>query len=159
METALPIQGLNCPTGQFDSGLSPNQKKCGCTMMPLTTKGKVIDSETNKPFEAGLVNIYNLDTKQGTTPKADGSFILEAMPHHNIQVSFVGYKTTKLKASQLPSTVNLVADDLLDEVVITATKKDDKDKKSSRYVLWGLAALAVVYIVANKDKKKPNTVA
>ncbi|MBE7646234.1 hypothetical protein G1K66_10660 [Tenacibaculum finnmarkense] len=83
---------------------------------------KVIDAASNEilPFSA----IVNLRTKQGVEADENGNFTLTGHNGDIIQVSFVGYKSVKLPLSQINGTISLVADGLLDEVVITAKKKN-----------------------------------
>ncbi|ALU75252.1 hypothetical protein AUW17_08255 [Tenacibaculum dicentrarchi] len=83
---------------------------------------KVIDAASNEilPFSA----IINLRTKQGVEADENGNFTLTGHNGDIIQVSFVGYKSVKLPLSQINGTISLVADGLLDEVVITAKKKN-----------------------------------
>ncbi|WP_299134562.1 carboxypeptidase-like regulatory domain-containing protein [uncultured Tenacibaculum sp.] len=154
MESSLPIIGLACPGVQsFDTGVSPNQVKCGCTMKK-EVKGKVIDSVTGLPFEAGLVNVYNVNTKKGTTTQVNGTFVIEASPQDTIQISFVEYQTVKVIASQLPADVSLKADEMLEEVVITSSPKSVKN-----YGLIGVVLLGglFVYAIAKDEKKKSKT--
>ncbi|MBE7648323.1 carboxypeptidase-like regulatory domain-containing protein [Tenacibaculum finnmarkense] len=83
---------------------------------------KVIDAASNEilPFSA----IVNLRTKQGVEADENGNFTLTGHNGDIIQVSFVGYKSVELPLSQINGTISLVADGLLDEVVITAKKKN-----------------------------------
>ncbi len=114
--------------------------------------GKVIDKETNQPFPAGLVNIYNTNNGAGTVPQEDGSFVVDGSPADIIQISFVGYKTVKIAGCKLPATIHLEPDDMLDEVVITV-KKDNKEKKIASFLGWTALGLIIGYVMVSDDDK------
>ncbi|CAL2095542.1 TonB-dependent receptor [Tenacibaculum sp. 190524A02b] len=161
MESSLPIHGLACPKTKiqtYNTGISTNQKKCGCKMKikPLPAKevtGTVIDNQTNKPFPAGLVNVYNTVTGKGTTAQADGSFTLSASPNDTIKISFVGYGTATLTGNQLPAKVTLKQQaEVLPEVVITANKPKKENWKW--WVAGGVALLLLLSAKEDKESKK-----
>ncbi|WP_299009096.1 carboxypeptidase-like regulatory domain-containing protein [uncultured Tenacibaculum sp.] len=154
MESDLPIFGLACPSTKHDQQeFNTTDKKCGCTMKqaPQTLVNAIIINEsTNKPFEAGLVNVYNINTKQGTMPDANGNFTIHASPNDVISISFVGFNTIKIKASELPKTIALQeANEMLNEVIITGKKQ----QQNYLYAGLGLTALLFVYAIAKDDKK------
>lgn len=148
METSLPIQGLACPSVQFDNGISPNEKKCGCTMKNRIT-GKVINAITKQPFDEP-VHIMNLTTSFGVTTRLDGSFVIEASPNDVLQISYVEFEMIQIKASELPPVLALEPDDMLDEVVITVKK----DAKKFNYLALGLLGGLLLYAVVKDDNKK-----
>ncbi|MCD8403622.1 carboxypeptidase-like regulatory domain-containing protein [Tenacibaculum finnmarkense] len=102
---------------------------------------KVIDAASNEilPFSA----IVNLRTKQGVEADENGNFTLTGHNGDIIQVSFVGYKSVKLPLSQINGTISLVADDLLDEVVITAAKKKNPTSSLLAIILGSLYVTGV----------------
>ncbi len=160
METDLPIYGLACPkvkqiANEFDT--QRITKNCGCTMKlaPLIElQGSVIDSKTKAPFQAGLVNIYNVTKGTGTTPDAKGFFSLDASVNDEIRISFVGYKTISVRASELPKAVALQEhSEALDEIVITGKKAN----KKYLYAGIGVVALLLMYGIAEDKKTKKNT--
>jgi hypothetical protein len=157
MEASLPIYGLACPDTQQAQEEFDTKKNCGCTMNTTAQQlisGIIINGSTRKPFEAGLVNVYNTQTKKGTTPDANGAFQLYASPTDVIHISFVGYDTLQIAASKLPATITLQeSSELLSEVVITANKKGDNNYI---YASMGLLGLLFIYAIA-KDKKKNKT--
>lgn len=154
METDLPIYGLACPSTKHASQeFDTHETKCGCKMSTTNTatvSGTIKNATTKLPFEAGLVNVYNIQTGKGTTPDADGLFHLQASPSDVISISFVGFKTIKLQASKLPMLIELQEENqMLNEVVITGKKQQD----NYLYIGLGLTALLFVYAIAKDDKK------
>ncbi|WP_299833776.1 carboxypeptidase-like regulatory domain-containing protein [uncultured Tenacibaculum sp.] len=157
METDLPIYGLACPRMkhmQTEFGTQINTKNCGCmtnTKKPpiLLLQGTITDSRTKAPFEAGLVNVYNVTKGTGTLPDAQGIYELQASPNDEIRISFVGYKTITVIASKLPKVVELQEkSENLDEIIITAKKKT----KNYAVVGLGLTALLFMYAIAEDEK-------
>ena len=63
--------------------------------MSQVVRGKIYDSESNVALPYATFAILTTDPVMGTTSGEDGSFRLENVPvgRHNIQVSFLGYKT------------------------------------------------------------------
>ncbi|MFZ3565179.1 carboxypeptidase-like regulatory domain-containing protein [Tenacibaculum finnmarkense] len=102
---------------------------------------KVIDAASNEilPFSA----IVNLRTKQGVEADENGNFTLTGHNGDIIQVSFVGYKSVELPLSQINGTISLVADGLLDEVVITAAKKKNPTSNLLAIILGSLYVTGV----------------
>jgi len=158
MEADLPIYGLASPNikdmhNEFDT--KTNLKNCGCSMKKrpplLLLQGMITDSKTKAPFEAGLVNVYNVTKGTGTLPDADGMYELRASYDDQIRISFVGYKTVTLPASEVPKAIELQQQTQdLDEIVITAKKKS----KNYMYAGLGFTALFLMYISAEGDKRK-----
>ncbi len=157
MEADLPIYGLACPhtrgmSDEFDT--ETNHENCGCTMKKppiILLKGKITNSKTKTPFEAGLVNVYNVTRSSGTTPDSNGLFELAASHNDEIRISFVGYKTISVKASELPKLIELQEKvEQLDEIIITAKKP------SKKYVYAGIgfATLLLMYGIAEDEKQK-----
>ncbi|MCG8806327.1 hypothetical protein G1K75_11770 [Tenacibaculum finnmarkense] len=136
-------------------GASKGKCGCGCSdnhgakQRPHTAfknisakkTAKVIDAASNEilPFSA----IVNLRTKQGVEADVNGNFTLTGHNSDIIQVSFVGYKTVELPLSQINGTISLVADDLLDEVVITAAKKKNPTSSLLAIILGSLYVTGV----------------
>lgn len=156
METDLPIYGLACPNtkhAQAEFNTTTNDTKCGCKMKQAPQKlvtGTILNNSTKKPFEAGLVNVYNSNTSKGTMPDAKGVFRLYASANDVISISFVGFKTVKIKASELPKQIALQeTNEMLNEVIITGKKK----RQDYLYVGLGLTALLFVYAIAKDEKK------
>ncbi len=155
MEADLPIYGLACPSVKLKQ-IEFDTKNCGCTMNTkkppiLLLQGIIIDSRTKAPFQAGLVNVYNVTKGTGTLPDAKGMYELQASPNDQIRISFVGYTTITLLASALPKVITLQEQtEHLDEVVITAKKKT----KNYAIAGIGLTALLFMYAIADDEKAK-----
>ncbi|TCP22388.1 carboxypeptidase-like protein [Tenacibaculum skagerrakense] len=160
MEADLPIYGLACPElrqaqSEFDTQETQNCRCMKSTKKPpiLLLQGIITDSKTKAPFEAGLVNVYNVTRGTGTLPDAKGMYELQASYNDEIRISFVGYKTVTLKASELPKAIELQEQtESLDEVIITGKKKN--------YMVagLGLTAILLMYVVAEDDKGKKKKV-
>lgn len=155
MEANLPIYGLACPMAKAEQiEFDTHTKNCGCMIKAkkspmLLLQGIITDSKTKAPFEAGLVNVYNVTKGTGTLPDANGMYELQASYNDEIRVSFVGYKTISLPASQLPKAIELQEQsEKLDEIVITGKRKN----RHYALVGFGLTALLLMYAIAEDEK-------
>lgn len=79
-------------------------------------KGNIVDA-------AGLpvigATVREMGTDKGVVLDVNGDFTLEVGAQATLEISYIGYKTLKLKASQKPMNITMVEDtELLDEVVI-----------------------------------------
>lgn len=156
METDLPIFGLACPNTkeskkEFDT--TTDNEKCRCRMKQEPqnlVSATIFNEKTNKPFEAGLVHIYNINTSKGTIADEKGNFKLYASDNDIISISFIGFKTIKVKASVLPKKIVLQeANEMLNEVIITGKKQ----RQNYLYASLGLTTLLFVYAIVKDDKK------
>lgn len=64
---------------------------------PTTVKGVVYSTSTNETLES--VNIVNLNEVVGTTTDAEGKFEIRANANDTLHLSFLGYKSIKVKVS------------------------------------------------------------
>lgn len=82
--------------------------------------GIVTDSKTGEPIIGATVQL--LGTTTGVITDVDGKFELAAFPKNEIQISYIGYVTKKVKVgSQKVMSITLAEDaQQLDEVVVTA---------------------------------------
>lgn len=91
----------------------------------IKVTGKVIDASTNEPLP--FANIYIIENGRGTTTDQSGEFKINLKPKvFTLQVSFVGYRTEKLKISVKiglsPLIIKLYSTDiLLQEVTVYAS--------------------------------------
>jgi hypothetical protein len=60
-------------------------------------KGKIIDGANDKPIEN--VNIVNLNQVNGTITNKLGEFEIEAQPNDTIHLSYLGYKSIKVRVT------------------------------------------------------------
>jgi TonB-dependent SusC/RagA subfamily outer membrane receptor len=83
-------------------------------------KGKVVDAETKKALESATVSVKGQG--QATKTDANGAFSLSNInANAAVTVSYIGYVTKTVTASNDAVVVELVkADELLNEVVVTA---------------------------------------
>ena len=62
-----------------------------------TVKGKIVSSETFGAMES--VNIVNLNQVIGTTTNKEGQFEIRAKANDTLHLSYLGYKSIKVKVS------------------------------------------------------------
>ena len=60
-------------------------------------KGQIIDGANDKPIEN--VNIVNLNQVNGTITNKLGEFEIEAKPNDTIHLSYLGYKSIKVRVT------------------------------------------------------------
>lgn len=117
-------------------------------MAQSTVTGTVYEAGTNIPLPGA--NVVEKGTSNGTTTDFNGGFTLETKASSGqIVISFVGYssKTVKFNGNTTLGTVNLTADNSLEEIVITASGVIDlaEDRKTP---------VAVSTIKANEIREK-----
>ncbi|WP_019991473.1 TonB-dependent receptor [Rudanella lutea] len=71
-----------------------------------TITGNVIDAQTGSPVVGATVKLLN--TNKGTATDSTGKFALDAPATGTLQVSFIGFKTTTVKARERFFTIELV---------------------------------------------------
>ena len=69
----------------------------GTTQSYNTVKGKIVNSETLGAMES--VNIVNLNQVIGTTTNSEGLFEIRAKANDTLHLSYLGYKSIKVKVS------------------------------------------------------------
>jgi len=62
-----------------------------------TVEGVIIDSQTSAPIES--VNIVNLNQVIGTSTNTEGEFILKAKVNDTLHLTYVGYKSIKVRVT------------------------------------------------------------
>lgn len=94
--------------------LSANPQQAG----KVTVKGTVTDSEGNPFIGATVMEVGS--NGNGVVTDIDGNFSLQVTDGSNLEISYIGYKTQRVKAvAGRPLNVRLVEDtELLDEVVV-----------------------------------------
>jgi TonB-linked SusC/RagA family outer membrane protein len=95
-------------------------------------KGKVLSSEDNTPLPG--VSIIVKGTSKGAISDSDGQFSLDAKTGDALVVSFVGYKTLEVNATNDLSIQLLGDSQALSEVVVTALGIS-REKKSLGYAV------------------------
>lgn len=90
-------------------------------------KGKILISGTDKPLES--VNIVNLNQVIGTTTNKDGIFEISAKANDTLHLSYLGYKSLKVKVTndwiKFGTTADIEMTELalaLEEVVVNQIK-------------------------------------
>ena len=69
----------------------------GMAQIYNTVKGKIVSSETLAAMES--VNIVNLNQVIGTTTNTEGQFEIRAKANDTLHLSYLGYKSIKVKVS------------------------------------------------------------
>lgn len=79
-------------------------------------KGTIVDA-TGMPVIGAAVK--EKGTSNGVVSDIDGNFALEVGNNATLEISYIGYKTLEIKASQKPMNITMVEDaEMLDEVVV-----------------------------------------
>lgn len=149
-----------------------------CTVCQKAIKGKVFAADDKQPL--GGAHVVNRTLKTGTTTGDDGSFSLQASPSDDIEISYIGFKTLKIKAGKVPAVIYLQTEvNELAPVVVTPKKPNsnatsqpttpakkvevapsmnDKLAKNKKWIWLALIALGVIggayYFSKNNNKKK-----
>ena len=98
---------------------------------PVVVRGMVIDAEDKEPVIGAAVFIDG--TKKGVVTNIDGQFALKLSPDTSLVISYIGYKTKKVRVSSLlhsDDNVIVLEEDryaMLDGIVTTATLPTSKD--------------------------------
>ena len=98
---------------------------------PVVVRGMVIGSDDKEPLIGASVVIDG--TKKGDVTNIDGQFALKLPPDTSLVISYIGYKTKKVRVSSLlhsDDNVIVLEEDryaMLDGIVTTATLPTSKD--------------------------------
>lgn len=87
-------------------------------------KGKVVDAADNSPVIGASVTVPK--TTKGVTTDAEGNFSLDVPVGTEVEVSFIGYITLKLKAAAINNIMLSASAMALDEVVISVGSRNTK---------------------------------
>ena len=108
---------------------------------PVVVRGMVIDAEDKEPVIGAAVFIDG--TKKGVVTNIDGQFALKLPPDTSLVISYIGYKTKKVRVSSLlhsDDNVIVLEEDreaMLDGIVAIATrptcKGENKGNKDDVY--------------------------
>ena len=97
-------------------GANPDDTGVNSPLQKFTVQGKITDSDGLPIIGAYIVE---KGTKNGTSSDMDGRFTLEVSENALLNITFIGYKTLEIRASQNMS-IELVEDsELIEEVVVT----------------------------------------
>lgn len=82
-------------------------------------KGKVIDPETGKPLSGATVVVKQTNISSVTDAK--GEFSIEALPNHDLVISYIGFAVKTIRASNSNSSIALSSTvTQMEDVVVTA---------------------------------------
>ena len=101
----------------------------GCAS-PVVVRGMVIDAEGKEPVIGASVVIDG--TNKGVATNVDGQFALKLPPDTSLVISYIGYKTKKVRVSSLLHSDNNVIvleedrEAMLDGIVTIATRPTSK---------------------------------
>lgn len=117
----------------------------------ITIEGKVVDNVTKEPILGANILIEN--SSNGTITNELGEFVLKNISSSkNILISFLGYKTQKIKVAKKNVVIYLEStENRLEEVVVSASRTQKRRQE---------VPVAISTITAKKlDEMKPTTVA
>lgn len=116
----------------------------------ILLKGRIVDISTNKPLEGAHVYYLRNGVKIGSTTDLNGEYELQAEPTDIITISFLGFETVTLKASEIQKTEYLDPKyEQLNEVVVTAPKKNKNN--TMLYLGLGILGFTVALITLKKE--------
>src|SRR5665647_365066 len=107
-------------------------------------EGKVIDQTNKSPLAGVSISIKN--SSIGTSTDANGNFSLDVPRNSKLLVSFIGYQSKEINASQKIFTIELnPSTQELNEVVVTATgiKKEAREADPINSLKGNAAGLAI----------------
>ncbi|WP_373783070.1 carboxypeptidase-like regulatory domain-containing protein, partial [Bacteroides heparinolyticus] len=82
----------------------------------LSIDAKIIDGETKQPLP--YASIYITDS-HGTISNQEGEFAIKALPTDRLRISYIGYETQTIKASEISDVILLKPQAIrLNEVVV-----------------------------------------
>ena len=102
-----------CGTG-YQAQAAPAPQVTASTATSIVT-GRVVDEQGEPVIGASIVEV---GTTRGTSTDVDGNFSFKASPKAKLQVSFIGYKTQTINASNGMRVVLAEDNAKLDEVVV-----------------------------------------
>ena len=102
-----------CGTG-YQAQATPAPQVSANSATSIVT-GRVVDEQGEPVIGASIVEV---GTTRGTSTDVDGNFSLKASPNAKLQVSFIGYKTQELRASNGMRVVLTEDNAKLDEIVV-----------------------------------------
>ncbi|HWJ29339.1 MAG TPA: carboxypeptidase-like regulatory domain-containing protein, partial [Flavisolibacter sp.] len=81
-------------------------------------RGKIYQKENDQPLSGATVAVKG--TAKSTVSDVNGSFAIEAADNDILQVSYIGYSTAEIKASDAAAIRLTISGRNMDEVVVTA---------------------------------------
>ena len=102
-----------CGTG-YQAQATPAPQVSANSATSIVT-GRVVDEQGEPVIGASIVEV---GTTRGTSTDVDGNFSFKASPNAKLQISFIGYKTQELRASNGMRVVLAEDNAKLDEIVV-----------------------------------------
>lgn len=116
-------------------------------------QGVILDAATQTPLPGA--NIIDLQNKKGTVSDVQGNFVLNVESDtREIEVSFVGYKSSKIKLGNRNSLRVLLSEEsaLMDEVVVTGIQTIEKGRATGAYNLVKQNDMKNIYSTSLSEK-------
>ena len=104
---------LLCGTG-YQAQATPAPQVSANSATSIVT-GRVVDEQGEPVIGASIVEV---GTTRGTTTDVDGNFSFKASPNAKLQISYIGYKTQELRASNGMRVILAEDNAKLDEIVV-----------------------------------------
>lgn len=120
---------------------------------PRRIRGTILDATTRMPLPGA--NIIDPQNKKGTIADVEGNFYLDiASDTKEIEVSFVGYRTSKIKLGNRDMIRVLLseANTLIDEVVVTGIQTIEKGRATGAYNLVSPEDMKNIYSTSLSEK-------
>ncbi len=129
--SAMMLCGLIAGNIPATAAAAPDQQQ-SATVAATVVKGKVVD-ENGDPVMGASV-IVKGSKSGGTSTDTNGQFRVRVKPGTIIAISYIGFKTAEVPASDGMTVTLKPSSEMLDEVVVTALGVK-KDKKSLGYAI------------------------
>ena len=118
-----------------------------------TIEGLILDAKSQEPLTGA--NIIDVQNKKGTVTDIEGHFMLSVNEDtKELEISFIGYKTTKIKPGN-SNTLRILLDEdsgMLNEVVVTGIQTIEKGRATGAYNLVSQDDMKNIYST-NLSKK------
>ncbi len=137
------------PIFDYQHALAPTQRLTSNVTLTgnstaINRTVKIVD-EFGDPLPGA--HVY-FDQNSGTTTNFDGIASISGDGNREIYISYVGFKPAKYHFNTLPSTVKLLMDGDLGEVVITAPAKATAiDSRVPKYLFPAIGGIALLLIL------------
>ena len=110
LTTGLPL-AMYAEAGNIEAAMMAAQQT-------RTVSGQIVDSKGETIIGA---NVIEKGTSNGSITDFDGNFSLEVAPNATLVISYIGYKTIEIKASEVKAGQAIMLQEnseLMDEVVV-----------------------------------------
>lgn len=120
-----------------------------------TIRGQVVDKESQTSLPGANVVILNTDPLKATITDSNGNFRIDNVPigRHNIQVSYVGYKSYLISEMQVTASKEVVLNVQLQEDVFSLEAVTIKAYKDKAGTINSMATLSAKTFTAEETRR------